>query len=218
MVFSGLVPGRGSLADPWWVACACGPLATRRKRLTAACLCAERVLGLGDDPRLRRLLDVSLRHAVGVAPLSAVGGALREAEDAAADAKRRAGRSVWSIFEGRRAGESRSGADAARSVVGAVRWALGLPGGVRPSAPPSWPAVRAVLAAPPPTFDPTWRTDNVLALARLAGCGGDTALLPILADALQDAGCEDEAILDHCRKGELHTTACWVPDLVLDGE
>jgi hypothetical protein len=47
--------------------------------------------------------------------------------------------------------------------------------------------------------DPTWLTTDVLAMAR--GISADRAFdrLPILADALQDAGCTDEAVLAHCR-------------------
>ena len=40
--------------------------------------------------------------------------------------------------------------------------------------------------------------------------------MPILADALQDAGCEDEQILAHCRDPQAtHFRGCWVVDLVL---
>jgi hypothetical protein len=40
--------------------------------------------------------------------------------------------------------------------------------------------------------------------------------MPILADALQDAGCAVEAILDHCRDSSAaHVRGCWVVDLVL---
>jgi hypothetical protein len=40
--------------------------------------------------------------------------------------------------------------------------------------------------------------------------------MPILADAMQDAGCEDAAILGHCRDPQqVHVRGCWVVDLVL---
>jgi hypothetical protein len=42
--------------------------------------------------------------------------------------------------------------------------------------------------------------------------------LPILADALEDAGCTDAAILDHCRKPGEHARGCWVVDLCLRKE
>jgi hypothetical protein len=39
--------------------------------------------------------------------------------------------------------------------------------------------------------------------------------MPILADALEDAGCADPRILEHCRCGVLHVRGCWVVDLIL---
>jgi hypothetical protein len=39
--------------------------------------------------------------------------------------------------------------------------------------------------------------------------------LPILADALEEAGCTSAEILNHCRKGGEHVRGCWVVDLVL---
>ena len=39
--------------------------------------------------------------------------------------------------------------------------------------------------------------------------------LPYLADALEDAGCTCEAILDHCRARGRHSRGCWVVDAVL---
>jgi hypothetical protein len=39
--------------------------------------------------------------------------------------------------------------------------------------------------------------------------------MPILGDALQDAGCESAEILDHCRGPGPHVRGCWVVDFVL---
>ena len=39
--------------------------------------------------------------------------------------------------------------------------------------------------------------------------------MPILADALQDAGCDSADILGHCRGPGPHVRGCWVVDLVL---
>ena len=69
----------------------------------------------------------------------------------------------------------------------------------------------------PATFDPTRRTSDALALAR--GIYEKKAFdrMPILADALQDAGCDNPDILDHCRDAnQPHVRGCWVVDLVLD--
>jgi hypothetical protein len=41
---------------------------------------------------------------------------------------------------------------------------------------------------------------------------------PIFADALEEAGCRDRAILDHCRQPGLHVRGCWVLDRVLGRE
>jgi hypothetical protein len=40
----------------------------------------------------------------------------------------------------------------------------------------------------------------------------------VFADALQDAGCENFDILDHCRSEGPHGCGCWVVDLVLGTE
>ena len=39
--------------------------------------------------------------------------------------------------------------------------------------------------------------------------------MPILGDALEDAGCDDETILGHCRGPGPHVRGCWVVDLIL---
>jgi hypothetical protein len=43
----------------------------------------------------------------------------------------------------------------------------------------------------------------------------DPARLTVLADALEDAGCADAAILAHCRRPGEHVRGCWVVDLLL---
>jgi hypothetical protein len=64
-------------------------------------------------------------------------------------------------------------------------------------------------------FSPEWRTDTALALARMMYESRDFSAMPILADALQDAGCDNADILDHCRQPGEHVRGCWVVDLVL---
>jgi hypothetical protein len=66
------------------------------------------------------------------------------------------------------------------------------------------------------TLDPAWLTSDVQALARQMYDSGDFSTMPILADALQDAGCNDEEILSHCRDPKAtHVRGCWVLDLLL---
>ena len=66
-------------------------------------------------------------------------------------------------------------------------------------------------------FDKKWRTDTAVALARTMYESRDFSAMPILADALQDAGCDNDDILSHCRDtSPMHVRGCWVVDLVLD--
>jgi hypothetical protein len=67
----------------------------------------------------------------------------------------------------------------------------------------------------PVTFDPVWRTTTAVLLARQMYESCDFSAMPILADALQDAGCDDPDVLTHCRLSGLHVRGCWVIDLVL---
>jgi hypothetical protein len=67
----------------------------------------------------------------------------------------------------------------------------------------------------PVTFLPEWRTSTVLALAQQMYDSRDFGAMPILADALQDAGCDSENVLNHCRSGAVHVRGCWVVDLAL---
>jgi hypothetical protein len=77
--------------------------------------------------------------------------------------------------------------------------------------------VRCVFGNPfrPVAFAPDWRTDTALGLARAIHEDHAFDRLPILADALEDAGCTDADVLGHCRGGGPHARGCWVVDLVL---
>ena len=66
--------------------------------------------------------------------------------------------------------------------------------------------------------DPAWlRWNNGTVPTIAQGVFDDRAFdrLPILADALADAGCNNEDILAHCRSANPHTHGCWVVDLLL---
>jgi hypothetical protein len=80
--------------------------------------------------------------------------------------------------------------------------------------------VRDIFGNPfrPIAFDPRWRTADAVGLAR--GIYDDRAFdrLPLLADALMDAGCADEQVVGHCRSEGPHVRGCWVVDLVIGKE
>jgi hypothetical protein len=66
-------------------------------------------------------------------------------------------------------------------------------------------------------FNKKWRTDTAVSLARTMYESRDFSAIPILADALQDTGCDNDDILNHCRDPkQVHVRGCWVVDLVLD--
>jgi hypothetical protein len=69
--------------------------------------------------------------------------------------------------------------------------------------------------SPSPNFDPRWRTSTTVGLARGMYEGRDFAALPILADALEDAGCDRAELLGHLRAEQPHFRGCWAVDLVL---
>ena len=58
-------------------------------------------------------------------------------------------------------------------------------------------------------LDPAWVTPTVLALADAIGSNVGFDRLPVLADALEEAGCPDPDVLDHCRAGGPHADWCW---------
>lgn len=90
-----------------------------------------------------------------------------------------------------------------------------------------FPCVIGVDPFIPVDFDPNWRTSDVVAIARGMYEKRDFSPMPLLADALQDAGCDDESILNHCRSNNAailnlcpatgpHVRGCWVVDLILN--
>lgn len=64
-------------------------------------------------------------------------------------------------------------------------------------------------------FARDWRTDAANLVARRMYDSRDFGRMPILADALKDAGCNDEHLLSHCRNPGPHVFGCWVVDLML---
>jgi hypothetical protein len=73
----------------------------------------------------------------------------------------------------------------------------------------------------PAELDPAlraWHGGVVVALARAIDADGHFGAMPVLADALEEAGCTDEEIFGHCRRRRRHVRGCWVVDLVLAKE
>jgi hypothetical protein len=68
--------------------------------------------------------------------------------------------------------------------------------------------------------NPLWlarldHTDEVERIARAIYGDHSFSEMPVLADALEDAGCVDAEVLEHCRDGSEHARGCWVIDAIL---
>jgi hypothetical protein len=61
-----------------------------------------------------------------------------------------------------------------------------------------------------------WNDGCVRRLAQTIYDEGRFDDLPVLADALEEAGCASPAILQHCRSGGEHVRGCWVVDRLLN--
>jgi hypothetical protein len=69
----------------------------------------------------------------------------------------------------------------------------------------------------PVAFDSRWRSEAAVALASAIYAERAFDRMPILADALEEAGCDHPDVLTHCRDPhQLHARGCWVVDLVLN--
>lgn len=77
--------------------------------------------------------------------------------------------------------------------------------------------VRCVFGNPfrPAAVDPEWRTAAVVGLAEFVDAGRAWDRLPVLADALEDAGCTDPDLIGHLRGPGPHARGCWVVDGLL---
>jgi hypothetical protein len=199
--------------------------ASGRKFRLFACACVREVGHFLADPRSRKAYFVAERLVEGVASdaerYAASFGAEWAWKEARGPAKLAAAMNAARLLIGS-VRCMRSGWEVARSVAEAVQGAGygGLKEWQDEVRPQQCDLVREVFGNPfdPRAFDPAWAQRNDGSVRKLA-----TAIyeeksfedLPILADALIDAGCEDAAILAHCRSAGDHGRGCWVVDGVL---
>src|SRR5262245_45501614 len=194
--------------------------ASDRKLRLFAVACCRRVWHLLDDERSRRAVEVAERFADGEATEGERGDAAEAAEQASTHgdsaAAYHAALAAWCAASH----AAYYAGDAAHAAAEALA-------PFDPDAPPDspWEAedraqaglLHDVFGDPFRTsaFDPSWRTPDALSVA--TGIYAERAFdrLPILADALEEAGCQERAILAHCRGGGQHARGCWVVDLVL---
>ncbi|HXG12005.1 MAG TPA: hypothetical protein VNK04_19785 [Gemmataceae bacterium] len=123
---------------------------------------------------------------------------------------------------GERAAWYAAASDPFKAAGNAARSALG---GVALSQQPAECAAQAdllrdIIGNPfrPLMTDPIWRTSKVVGLAQIIYDSRAFDRMAGLADALEEAGCDNAAILSHCRQPGEHVRGCWVLDALLGKE
>lgn len=181
--------------------------ATDRKFRLFACGCCRHVWPRITDPRSWTAVEMAERVADGLIPQDQLIPHYEAASEAARSFPER-NDPAWAAAETATV-RTRRKLSAWRSAESV---ALTLASGV-----PCAALLRCVFGNPfrPVTLDPSWLTSTVLSLAEGMYESRDFSAMPILADALGDAGCEDEAILAHCRGNSPHCRGCDVIDAIL---
>jgi hypothetical protein len=173
------------------------PPGDRKWRLFAAACCRLRWDGM--DDRCRAAVEVAERHADGEATAAELAAALRDVAPGnrgkGVGHRRLAARACRSPLEYAQP----SSAKERRQHVLLLRDVFGNP--FRPVR-----SDRAWLA---------WNNGTVGALAEKIYAERAFELLPVLADALEEAGCTDPEILGHLRGPGPHVRGCWAVDLLL---
>ena len=206
----------------------------RKWRLFAAA-CCRRILCLTGDERVHQVAEVVEWLAEGLPQKKerriARNTALLAAQESTVGSKSNV---AWAIY-------CATAKNAARAAQDCSLYALQTVGG--PSGKAIWPGVtngsaaraaertvqcgllRDIVASPfttPRPIDAAWLLWNDSTVRRIAeGIYEERAFerMGVLADALLDAGCNDEVMLAHCRQqGAVHARGCFVLDLLLGKE
>jgi hypothetical protein len=220
---------------------ASGRTSDRKLRLIAAA-CCRRIWHLLDDERSRRAVEGAERYADGETTKRDLATCRTEAWSAARNAAERHHTSSYhrrvahsaAIAAAENAGKvaSRSVrvviAAAAEALAEEAALAVACRGGYVAERNATLTAerrgqaglIRELFAPPlhPGNVLPSWVSDDVATIAAAIYEERAFERMPILGDALEDAGCNDEFILTHCRSQAGHVRGCWVLDAVLGKE
>jgi hypothetical protein len=232
------------MTEPEWLACTNSSrmleflrtkLSARKLRLFV-CACCRQSWHLLEDKRSRQAVVIGERFADRVASQTNLGTALANAKAAARavqfrllETARRPGLSQEDeAFQ--LALSAEEAARAAQKAVEADSWwsALQAAGTLATSQRTgSYSFVRDIFGNPflAVSLDSVWLTPTIQTLAQAAyeeralpSGELDPTRLAVLADALEEAGCADRAILDHLRGPGLHIRGCFAVDLLLGKE
>jgi hypothetical protein len=178
-----------------------GRLSERKARLFAVA-CCRRIWPRLTDERSRMAVEVAERYADG----AATNRELRFAFSCAADA--------YAFVAASHTADAQAAAGAANTARPEAHYH-----GSYMTPREEHPKLLRELFGPLPFrkvhIDPPCLTPAVLTLAQAIYEGRQFQDLPILADALEEAGCSDPDILAHCRGPGPHVRGCWLLDLLL---
>jgi hypothetical protein len=196
-----------------------------RKSQLVACACARLVWHLLLDERSRRGVDVAERYLDGMAARSEMESAAAAVFEGYLSAERDSQQCWASIVAGvaARLADHRFDDWKAPNALRHLRPSFPLP--MRSTVVPD--VVLDIFGNPfrPVTINPAWQPPTVVALAQAAY---DERILPpgtleparlaILADALEEAGCDSADLLNHLRQPGEHVRGCWAVDAILGKE
>jgi hypothetical protein len=217
-----------TMTERQWAACKnvsnmlqlLGRKASERKLRLFAAACCRRVWHHLTDERSRRAVELAERLADGEATTKERAAAARSARRVSA--RYRVADTWYAVAAAGYATESRAWGAAYYAAEAVARQAGQTK--ARPGEEKAQAALLRDIFNPfcPVTISPAWQSPQVIGLAQatydereLPAGTLDTARLAVLADALEDAGCTNADILNHCRRSGVHVRGCWVVDLLL---
>jgi hypothetical protein len=198
-----------------------GRSASARKLRLFSCACCRRIWHLIDVPQCREAVEVAERYADGDADADRLELAYQNAVRHCYDPGCYGG--TLDAQGGALHAAARDPFEGAKNCVPCASYI------VDDSSPDAAQAVllRDIFGNPfhPVRLAPAWRSPTVMSLAqaaydeRLLPSGHlDPARLAVLADSLEEAGCSEQAVLDHLRHPGAHVRGCWSVDLLLARE
>jgi hypothetical protein len=184
-----------------------GEQASDRKLRLFACAACRRIWHLLWDERSRTAVEVAERYADGLATADELLLARTRSRAAQAEAVREIAEGRWRFP---------TVAQTAAEVSETARQAATRAAAMAADA----DLVREVFGNPfrPVAIDQFWLRWNDATIEKIARVIYEERRfedLPILADALEDAGCTNADILSHCARPGGHARGCWVVDLLL---
>lgn len=190
---------------------------SERKLRLFACACCRLVWDLLTDGRSRHAVETAERFAdstAGFVDLLA--------------ARPPAGQAIWTLTNAAARNAARAAADTARcgGFSGGTAWDAAMHASNVLTRDPDLQRAHVALLhcifgnpfRPSPVPAPSvfeWEHGGIRRIAQASYDERRFEDLPILADALEDAGCDNAEILSHCRGSGPHARSCWVIDLIL---